>query len=126
MGFFQCHLPEDTIDVEITVRTLKGILTFRKDCSSQSSVCSPWGSCVKPFPSLHEKMADYIKERQTIANPFHCNQSFPNRPNSSLLANLCKAAPKREKNSKSHSKENTKEPYSKQEGYLQSPAQGKS
>ena len=40
-------------------------------------------------------MADYIKERQIIASPFHCNQTFPNRPNPSPFANLCKAAPKR-------------------------------
>ena len=70
-GFFQCNLWKDIIDVEITVRTLKGMHTFRKDCSSQSSMCSPWDSCIKPFPSLWRKMEDYLKERQTIANPFH-------------------------------------------------------
>ena len=29
-GFFQCQLPEDTIDVEIIVKTMKGIHTFKK------------------------------------------------------------------------------------------------
>ena len=63
-------------------------------------MCSPLGSHAKPFPSICEKMADYIKERQTISNPFPCNRSFPNRPNSSPFANLCKAAPKRQRTAK--------------------------
>ena len=48
-GFFQSNLPEDTIDMEVTVRTLKGMHTFRKDHVTQSSMCSLWGSCVKPL-----------------------------------------------------------------------------
>ena len=72
--FFQYDLLEDTIDVDITVWTLKGIHIFRKDHSSQSSVCSPWGSLVKPFPSLVKKMEAYIEERWNITNPFSSAQ----------------------------------------------------
>ena len=43
-GFFHCDLPEDTIDVGISMRTLKGIHNFRKDCATQSSTCSQWGT----------------------------------------------------------------------------------
>ena len=43
-GFFHFYLPEDTIDVEITVRTLRGIHNFRKDHVTQLSMCSPWGT----------------------------------------------------------------------------------
>ena len=98
--------------------------TFRKDWSSQSSVWSPWGSHGMLIPSLCVKMAEYIKERQTIANPFHCNWNFLSRPNPSPFANLQKAVPKKEENSKSHPEENEKELYSKEKGYLP-PVQGK-
>ena len=36
-GLFNCQLPEVTIDIEITVRTLKCIHNFRQDCATQSS-----------------------------------------------------------------------------------------
>ena len=39
-------------------------------------------------------MAAYLKERQTIVNPF--SKSFPNRPNPSPFAELPEAAPKKE------------------------------
>ena len=43
-------------------------------------------------------MANYMKERQAIANPFQCNQTFPKRP--SPFPNLQKAAPKRKRTAK--------------------------
>ena len=78
-GFFTCNLPEDTIDVEVTVHTLKGIHNFRRDCNTQASMCSPWGMQVRPFRSLRKKMKEYIEERQNIINPFSPNREFPNR-----------------------------------------------
>ena len=33
-GFLKCALPEDTIDVDLKVYTLKGIHTFKKDYKS--------------------------------------------------------------------------------------------
>ena len=79
-GFFKCQLPEDTIDVEITVRTLTGIHTFRKDCTIQSSICSLWCSQIRLFPSLLRKMEAYIEERRNTANPFSPTRRYPNRP----------------------------------------------
>ena len=69
-GYFSCTLPEDMINVDITVHTLKGIHTFRNDQSMQVSRFSLWGAEVKLFPSLRKKMKDYIEECQAIANPF--------------------------------------------------------
>ena len=80
-GFFQCNLPEDTIDVEIMVRTMKGIHTFKKDSNNQTSSCSPWGLQVHPFPSLMKKMEIYLEERSNITDPFHLTHTYPNRPN---------------------------------------------
>ena len=39
-GFLKCALPEDTIDVDLKVHTLKEIHTFKKDYKSQTSKCS--------------------------------------------------------------------------------------
>ena len=39
--FLKYALPEDAIDVDLKVCTLKGIHTFKKDYKSQSSNCSP-------------------------------------------------------------------------------------
>ena len=102
-GFFHYDLLEDAIGVEITVQTpLTGIYTFRKDHNAQLSVCSPWGSCIKPFPLLQKKKEAYIKERQTNANPFNYNQSFPSRSNPSSFAKLPRATPKRKRTVKAN------------------------
>ena len=69
-GFFSCQLPEDTICIEITVRTLKGIHSFRKYCATQSSSCSPLNLQTKPFPLLLQKVDSYMEDIKRIANPF--------------------------------------------------------
>ena len=65
--FFMCTIPEDTIDLDVTVCTLKVIHTFRKDGNTKISKCSPCSMEVKPFQSMWKKMKDYIEERQAIA-----------------------------------------------------------
>ena len=89
--YFSCTLPEDMIDVDITVQMLKGNHTLRKDRSIQVSKCSPWGMEVRPFPSLRKKIQDYIEERQAIANPFI--RSYSSRPNPSLFEKWPEATP---------------------------------
>ena len=42
----------DTVDVELTIRMVKGIYTYRKDHTAESMVFSPWSRTVIPFPSL--------------------------------------------------------------------------
>ena len=74
-GFFQCQLLEDTIDIEITVRMMKGIHTFKKDCSKKASSCSLWGSQVHPFPSLVKEIEVYLEKRRIIADPFHLSHA---------------------------------------------------
>ena len=105
-GFFECNLPEYTIDVEVTVRNLKGVYNFRKDCTTQSSMCSLWGSQVKPFRSLLKKMDTYMEERQNIMNPFFPNQRYPNRPNLLPFSKKSKTTPT--KRSKTGTRRNQK------------------
>ena len=70
-GVPSCQLPEDIIDVEFTVRTMKGISTYRRDHTTQASSCSLWSAWVKPFPSLIRKIENYLEERRNIENFFH-------------------------------------------------------
>ena len=51
----------DTVDVELTVRIVKGSYTYRKDHTAESMVFSPWSRTVIPSPpyarrSKHSKM----------------------------------------------------------------------
>ena len=78
--FFQCQLLEDTIDVEITVRMVKGIHTFKGDQTTPVISCRPWSSQLHPFPSLAKKMKTYLQERRNITNPFHSTCTYPDRP----------------------------------------------
>ena len=58
---------------------LWGIHMYKKDRSTQAVKCSPWGTEVKPFPSLQKKMTEYLRQRQIIATPFS-NRSYQPRP----------------------------------------------
>ena len=45
-----------TVDVELKVRMVKGIYTYRKDHTAESTVFSPWSKTIIPFPSLRRKI----------------------------------------------------------------------
>ena len=68
--YFCCAHPEDTIDVESTVGTVKGIHTFKKDHTTQSTTCSPQSRKIKPFPSFCRKMQAFIEEKRNENSPF--------------------------------------------------------
>ena len=55
-------LPTDTVGVELTIRTVKGIYTYRKDCMAQSVVFSPWSRTMIPFPLLCRKIQAFQDE----------------------------------------------------------------
>ena len=77
-GSIQTGLPMDTVDVEHTVRTLKGIYTYRKDHMAKSMVFSPWSTTIIPFPSLRRKIQAY---QQTSAwNKGHAMLYFSTQP----------------------------------------------
>ena len=62
LGYFSCTLPEDTIDVDITGHSLKGIIPSGNIEAYKylNAVHGVWKS---------NQMLDYIEECQTIANP---------------------------------------------------------
>ena len=71
--FLWCTLPMDTIGIELTVRTVKGIHTFRKNHTTEAATCSPWSRWMKPFPSLQKRIEAYKEEKRNENSPFHPN-----------------------------------------------------
>ena len=59
-------LPMDTVDVELMIRTVKGIYTYRKDHTAESMVFSQWSRTVIPFPSLHRKIQAFQDENRQV------------------------------------------------------------
>ena len=97
-----CQLPEDIIDAELTVRTMKGIHAYWRDCSTQASLCSPWSAWVKPFPSLVRKMENYLEERRNIENPFNPSCIYPNGPTVSPLPRRRRPKPPQKSSTKNN------------------------
>ena len=59
--YFRYLLQEETIDVEVKVKTMKGIHTFRRDCTTQIISCKPWSPRLQPYPSLVRRMQTYLE-----------------------------------------------------------------
>ena len=72
-----CNLTEDTIYVDLKVCTLWEVHTYKKDRSTWVSKHSPWGTEVKPFPSLQKKMEEFLRQRQIITTPYTNRSNQP-------------------------------------------------
>ena len=55
-GFIHTCLPTDTVDVELTIKTVKGIYTYCKDHTMELTIFTPWSKSVIPFPSQRCKI----------------------------------------------------------------------
>ena len=62
----------DTVDVELTIRMVKGIYTYHKDHTTESMVFSPWSKTVIPFPSLRCQTSNYNDMEQWHNAPILC------------------------------------------------------
>ena len=69
--YFRCILPEATINVEVRVKTMKGIHTYRRDCTIQEISCKPWNSRLCPHPSLVRKMQTFLELEGQISSQPH-------------------------------------------------------
>ena len=54
-GSIHMCLLTDMVDVELIIRMVKGIYTYHKDHTVESTIFSPWSKTVIPFPSLRQK-----------------------------------------------------------------------
>ena len=62
--YFHFALPEDMVDVEMTIQMVDGIHTYRRDQTTQVTSYSPWSRQVKPFSSLRKKIVEYVEEKK--------------------------------------------------------------
>ena len=60
-GYFRCLLSVKTVDMEVKVKMVQGIHTFRRDRTSQIIKCNPWSTKLCPNPSLIQKMKRYLE-----------------------------------------------------------------
>ena len=68
-GSIRTCLPTDTVDIDLTISTVKGIYTYRKDCTVESMIFTLWSKKVIPFPSLRWKIQvfqDHKRQEMTI------------------------------------------------------------
>ena len=67
---FRCQLPEEIVDMEVKVKTIQGIHTFRRDRKSQVIRCNPWSTKLCPYPFTIQKMKTYLElEGDMVPSP---------------------------------------------------------
>ena len=83
-GSIMTGLLMDTVNVELTVRMVKGIYMHRKDHMAKSTVFSPWSRTIIPFSSLRRKLQAYQDKNNQMsawnkghAVPYHPTQPQP-------------------------------------------------
>ena len=74
-----------TIDLEVKVTSIRRIHTFRKDCITQIINCKPWSPRLCPYPSLVQKMQNYLELKDPEANHPCSSLSEPDKPNTPSL-----------------------------------------
>ena len=78
--YFRCLLPLETVDMEVKVKMMRGIHTFRRDRTSQVIKCNPWSTRLHPCSSLIQKMKTYLELEGKLGpkpRPQHQTQSEP-------------------------------------------------
>ena len=79
-GHFRCILPEETIEEEVKVKTMKGIHMFRRDHTTQMISCKLWDPRLHPYPLLPRKMQPYLdlegnNSSQLCANSYQVDKT---------------------------------------------------
>ena len=71
-GYFRCLLPEETLDMEVKVKMMRGIHTFRRDHTTQVMSCKPSSSRHPSLPIPDKENADLPGiRRQTWQSTMH-------------------------------------------------------
>ena len=60
-SFFRCHLPVETVDVEVRIMLMQGTHMFRRDRTCQIIKCNPWNTRLCPHPTTIKKMKTYLE-----------------------------------------------------------------
>ena len=76
-GYFRCLLPIETMELEVKVKMMRGIHTFRRDHTIHIISCSPWSTRLHPYPSLIRKMKTYLElESKLGTQPQLCTSTY--------------------------------------------------
>ena len=87
-GFMDMNLPTDTVDLELTLRTVQGIYIYHKDHTVKTTILTPWSKSVTPFPSLRKKIKFFKEEgKGQTTLTWAPSDSAPTRP-SKLLESM--------------------------------------
>ena len=78
-GYFRCLLPIETMDVEVKIKIMRGIHTFRRDQTTQAISCISWSTRLCLYPSLIRKMKTYLELEGKLVNQLHTNIFLPDR-----------------------------------------------
>ena len=70
-GYFRCLLLEETGDVEMKVKMMRGTHTFRRNHTSQFISCKLWSPRLHPYPSRIKKMQTYLELEGKHGNQPH-------------------------------------------------------
>ena len=76
-GSIRTSLLTDTVDVDLTIQTVKGNYIYRKDHTTESMIFTLWSKKVIPFPSLRWKIQAFQDEkRQEMTVPWNDGSVF--------------------------------------------------
>ena len=82
-SYLKCLLPAEIADVELKVKMMQGINTFRQDRTSQFIKGNPWSTRLYMYPSLVRKMKTYLELEGRLgpkSKPQSKTQSTQNHP----------------------------------------------
>ena len=88
-GSILTSLPTDTVDIELTIRTVKGIYTYCKDHTVESTIFILWSKSVIPFPLWRCKIQTFKDDnKQQMTMPWNngaiAQFSAPPKPSQNL------------------------------------------
>ena len=81
----QVPLPIEMIDVEVKIKMMRGIHTFRRDHITQVISCNPWSTRLHPYPSSMRKMKTYLELEGQLGTQLQPCTSTYSPDKSSLL-----------------------------------------
>ena len=76
-GYLRCQPPMETVNIEVKVKTMQGIHTFRRDRTSQVIKCNLWSTRLYPSPSLVQKMRKYLELKGRLGPKSKIQQTQP-------------------------------------------------
>ena len=87
-GSIRTSLLMDMLDVDLTIWMVKGIYSYRKDHTAESTIFTPWSKKVIPFPSLRHKIQAFQDDkRHETALPWNDGSAFQFSAPSKMLRN---------------------------------------